>query len=78
VPRRGRGESEVPPALRGLGVTSREVDVLRLVVEGLPNREIAARLYLSPRTVEKHVERLVAKTGVPSRAELAKYGVDLP
>jgi len=59
-------------------VTSREVDVLRLVVEGLPNREIAARLYLSPRTVEKHVERLVAKTGVPGRAELAKYGVDLP
>jgi DNA-binding CsgD family transcriptional regulator/tetratricopeptide (TPR) repeat protein len=78
VPRRGRGESEVPPELRGLGVTSREVDVLRLVVEGLPNREIAARLYLSPRTVEKHVERLVAKTGVLSRAELAKYGVDLP
>lgn len=78
VPRRGRGESEVPPALRALGVTSREVDVLRLVVEGLPNREIAARLYLSPRTVEKHVERLVAKTGVPGRAELAKYGVDLP
>ncbi|MGH9050371.1 MAG: ATP-binding protein [Acidimicrobiia bacterium] len=78
VPRRGRGESEVPPELRGLGVTSREVDVLRLVVEGLPNREIADRLYLSPRTVEKHVERLVAKTGVPSRAELAKYGVDLP
>lgn len=52
--------------------------MLRLVVEGLPNREIAARLYLSPRTVEKHVERLVAKTGVPSRSELAKYGVDLP
>jgi DNA-binding CsgD family transcriptional regulator len=78
VPRRGRGDSEVPPTLRGLGVTSREVDVLRLVVEGLPNREIAARLYLSPRTVEKHVERLVAKTGVAGRAELAKYGVERP
>jgi DNA-binding CsgD family transcriptional regulator/tetratricopeptide (TPR) repeat protein len=53
-----------------LGVTAREADVLRLVAEGLPNREIAARLYLSPRTVEKHVESLLRKTGARSRTQL--------
>lgn len=78
VPRRGRGSSVVAPALQALGVTSREMDVLALVVQGMSNKEIAARLYLSPRTVEKHVERLVAKTGVAGRHELAKYGLDLP
>ncbi len=53
-----------------LGVTAREADVLRLVAEGLANREIAARLYLSPRTVEKHVESLLRKTGARSRTQL--------
>jgi DNA-binding CsgD family transcriptional regulator len=77
VPRRGRGSSTVAPELQALGVTSREVDVLALVVQGMSNKEIAARLYLSPRTVEKHVERLVAKTGVTARHELATYGSDL-
>lgn len=74
VPRRGRGSSTVAASLQALGVTSREVDVLALVVQGLSNKEIAQRLFLSPRTVEKHVERLVAKTGVAARHELAKYG----
>jgi DNA-binding CsgD family transcriptional regulator len=53
-----------------LGITAREADVLRLVAEGLANREIAARLYLSPRTVEKHVESLLRKTGARSRTQL--------
>jgi len=43
-----------------------EREVLGLV-RGLPNRSIAARLYLSPRTVEKHVQRLMAKTGTANR-----------
>lgn len=42
----------------------------RLVADGLTNREIAERLFLSPRTVEKHVERLLAKTGVQNRSQL--------
>jgi len=66
----------VPGRLRALGVTEREADVLRLVARGLSNREIAGAMFLSPRTVEKHVERLLAKTGV-RRAELATYGADL-
>lgn len=73
VPRRGRGDSEVPDELGSLGVTSREVDVLSLVADRLGNREIAARLYLSPRTVEKHVASLIAKTKVADRGELANY-----
>ncbi|MBV9798477.1 MAG: response regulator transcription factor [Solirubrobacterales bacterium] len=47
------------------------MDVLVLLAEGLTNRQIAARLYLSPRTVEKHVERLLAKTDSPNRVALA-------
>ena len=44
-----------------------------LVSEGLPTREIAARLVLSPRTVEHHVASLLARTGLRSRAELAAF-----
>jgi DNA-binding CsgD family transcriptional regulator len=72
VSRRGRGVSTVPADLRALGVTSREVDVLTLVADGLPNREIAERLVVSPRTVEAHVERLLTKTGASNRRELAQ------
>ena len=71
VPRRGRGHATVPAQLATAGVSSREMDVLLLLAEGLTNRQIAARLYLSPRTVDKHVERLLAKTDSPNRVALA-------
>ncbi len=71
VPRRGRGDTAVPARLRSVGVTSREMDVLQLVAEGLTNGEIAERLVLSPRTVETHVANLVAKTKVAGRSGLA-------
>jgi DNA-binding CsgD family transcriptional regulator len=60
-----------PNPWAGQGVTDREADVLRLVIGGLANKEIAAALRLSPRTVEKHVENLRRKTGTRSRTELA-------
>ncbi|MEJ2862563.1 helix-turn-helix transcriptional regulator [Actinomycetospora flava] len=69
LPRRTPGPT-VPDRLQSAGVTGREMEVLLLVGEGLPNGEIADRLYLSARTVEKHVERLLAKTGARSRLEL--------
>ena len=72
-PRREHGHRDVPPALAALGVTDREADVFALVTEGLTSREIAARLFLSVRTVDKHVERLLAKTGVSRRAELRTF-----
>jgi DNA-binding NarL/FixJ family response regulator len=45
--------------------------VLALVHEGLANKAIAERLYLSPRTVEKHIESLLRKTATRSRTQLA-------
>ncbi len=60
-----------------LGLTRRETEVLDLISEGLSNKEIAARLYLSARTVEKHVERLLLKTDSSSRAQLAVLAVQL-
>jgi len=71
VPRAGRGASPVPPHLRALGVTSREIDVLQLIAAGLTNAAIAQRLVLSPRTVETHVASLLAKTGADGRPALA-------
>ena len=59
-----------PSRWTGLGVTAREADVLVLVAEGLANKEIAARLHVSPRTVEKHVESLLRKAGARSRTQL--------
>jgi DNA-binding CsgD family transcriptional regulator len=74
--RRGRGVSEVPAHLERLGVTSREMDVLLLVVEGLTNAEVAERLVVSPGTVKGYVERLLAKTGAANRTGLAAYLVE--
>lgn len=72
VPRR-RDDTGVPGELRALGVTAREFEVLQLLALGLPNRDIGARLYLSPRTVERHVANLTAKTGTTRRSELVAY-----
>jgi DNA-binding CsgD family transcriptional regulator len=77
VPRPGRGDPAVPAKLRALGVTGREADVLALLAEGLTNQELAARMHLSPRTVEKHVASLLAKTGCRRRAQLAGYSARL-
>lgn len=53
-------------------VTPREQDILRLVVSGRSNAEIAASCFLSVRTVENHVHRIIRKLGVSSRAELGE------
>lgn len=78
VPRRGRAASVVPPALAGLGVTRRELEVLRLVGEGLTNREIGERLFLSPRTVERHVASLFDRTGIRNRGDLGAFARSQP
>ncbi|RFU37300.1 DNA-binding response regulator [Actinomadura logoneensis] len=50
------------------GLSAREVDVMRLIVRGRSNGEIASELFLSEKTVKNHVNRIYAKLGVPSRA----------
>jgi DNA-binding CsgD family transcriptional regulator len=72
VPRRPRTEAPVVPGpLAARGVTPREVEILAQVAAGRSNRDMAEALHLSVRTVEKHVERLLMKTGC-TRAELAQ------
>jgi DNA-binding CsgD family transcriptional regulator/tetratricopeptide (TPR) repeat protein len=73
VPRRRPEDAGLPAPLRALGVTGREAEVLGMVADGLTNREIAERMFLSPRTVEKHVASLLAKTGLRRRSQLAGY-----
>ena len=73
VPRSGRGAAQVPPQMRRLGITSREMDVFLLVARGHSNSEIAERLFISPKTVETHVASLVAKTGQTGRRELVAH-----
>jgi DNA-binding CsgD family transcriptional regulator len=55
------------------GLTAREAEVLDLLAEHLTNGEIADRLVLSPRTVDRHVSSLLAKLGVSRRSEAAAY-----
>ncbi|WP_226966690.1 helix-turn-helix transcriptional regulator [Streptomyces phaeolivaceus] len=70
VPRRRQGHDTIPPELRRAGVTAREYEVLRLLGARLGNQEIAEHLFLSPRTVEKHLASLRERTGRPDRAAL--------
>jgi DNA-binding CsgD family transcriptional regulator len=67
--RRGRG------ALPG-GLTGREAEVLALVAAGRSNREIAASLVLSPKTVARHLSNIFAKLGVSSRTQAAAYAFE--
>lgn len=57
------------------GLTARETQVLRLIAQGLPNRQIASQLGLGLRTVESHVSSLLGKLGLTSRTEAALYAV---
>lgn len=59
------------------GLTSREAEILALISAGSTNREIAERLYLSPKTVEHHVSAILAKLDVPSRRDAVRVAAGL-
>ena len=70
--RRGRrGAADAAP-LAALGLTAREVEVLELVGEGLTNRQIAERLFISPKTAGLHVSNILGKLGVANRTQAAE------
>ena len=54
-----------------MGLTAREREVLSLLAQGLPNKSVAKRLGISPKTVSNHIERVYAKLGVTNRAGAA-------
>ncbi|MET8921236.1 AAA family ATPase [Streptomyces sp. NPDC004623] len=76
------GRDRIPPPLRTSGVTPREYEVFVLLAERPGNQQIARRLSISPRTVEKHLASLLSKTGRANRTALCEFAaecvVDLP
>jgi DNA-binding NarL/FixJ family response regulator len=70
-------ETAAKPGLAGR-LTRREHEIAILLGEGLSNREIAARLVISQRTAETHVEHILSKLGFSSRAQVARWVADHP
>lgn len=65
-----------PEASTKLPSAERELEILRLVAQGMTDPQVASRLYLSPRTVGQHLRSIYGKLGVPSRAAAAKAAVE--
>jgi DNA-binding NarL/FixJ family response regulator len=62
-----------PRAAAPAGLSGRELEVVRLVADGLANKAIAARLQVSVRTVESHVRHALSKLGIENRTQLATW-----
>lgn len=74
----GHGEPHGPTGKRPQnpgGLTRREVDVLRLAARGLTTRQIADRLYISPKTADHHIQHIYGKIGVSTRAAAALWAM---
>lgn len=70
-----RVTSRPEPSPYSDGLTSRQAEILGLVAAGSSNREIAAQLYLSERTVERHLENIYRKVGLTNRVEATRYAL---
>jgi DNA-binding CsgD family transcriptional regulator len=68
---RGRGQRKRPTS-GWESLTPTKLDVVRLVSEGLPNNDIATRLFVPPRTVQSHLTHVYTKLGLTSRVQLAQ------
>jgi predicted ATPase/DNA-binding CsgD family transcriptional regulator/DNA-binding XRE family transcriptional regulator len=69
-------EPEAAPAPYPADLTEREVEVLRLVAQGLTNAEVANQLIISPRTVEAHLRSIYSKLQVTSRSAATRFAVE--
>jgi len=59
-------------ASTSITLTAQETQVATFIAKGLSNREVAAKLFLSPRTIDFHLRNVSTKTGITSRGELAR------
>ncbi|MFC7760280.1 response regulator transcription factor [Catellatospora bangladeshensis] len=66
----------VPQRRPGVPLSARETDILRLVAQGMTNREIGRRLHLSEGTVKNHLSRLLERLGLRDRTQAAVYARD--
>ena len=71
---RGRGERKRPSSGWD-SLTPTELEVVRLVSEGLGNKDVGARLFISPRTVQTHLTHVYNKLGLTTRMQLAQEAV---
>ena len=83
MPRMEEEESSVSSMVNGDGsgssnisLSTREVEIIELVAEGLTNQEIAERLTISKRTVDNHVSNVFTKTGSKNRVALLNWAMD--
>lgn len=68
-------KEKIKPEKQAKDISKRELEVLKLVAEGLTNSEIAEKLFNSKRTIESHRRNLIEKTGTKNSAELIKYAI---
>ena len=73
VPARRRASTLQNPA----GLTSRQIEILRMLSDGSTNAEIAERLFISTKTVDHHVSALLSKLQVPGRRDAVRRGTEL-
>lgn len=78
APQHRQDTNPIPGRLRAFGVTVREYEVLQAITSGPGNKHVAEVLCISPRTVEKHIASLLAKTGRASRTALAELVAGYP
>ncbi len=77
-----KGKKPIPPPViktaqtYPAGLTTREVEVLRLLANGLTDHQIAEQLTLSPRTVHTHISSIYSKLGVTSRSAATRFAIE--
>jgi DNA-binding CsgD family transcriptional regulator len=76
LPSRVESHPTIRPTSYSEGLSGRELDVLRLVADGLTNAQIAVQLFLSPKTVSSHLVSIFGKLGVNSRAAATRLAIE--